>query len=107
MSDDGQVQFGLSMPDDLQGGVYANMANVWHTPHEFTIDFFAQALPGSVDDGSGGQVVPFVGVTRVRVPPSVIFELARAISINVDAWEQSTGRQVPTQDGGGFLGEDS
>lgn len=102
MSADEPVQFGLTMPEDLQGGVYANMANVWHTAHEFTIDFFAQALPGSVDDGAGGQVVPFVGVSRVRVPPSVIFELARAISINVDAWEQSTGRQVPSSEGPGY-----
>lgn len=100
MPEDSPVQFSLTMPEDLQGGVYANMANVWHTTHEFTIDFFAQALPGSVEDGSGAQVVPFVGVTRVRVPPSVIFELARAISINVDNWEQSTGRQVSAPDSG-------
>lgn len=33
-----ELSFDIKVPPDLEGGVYANFMNIWHTPHEFTFD---------------------------------------------------------------------
>ncbi len=85
----------FNMPEELVAGVYANFAVVWHTAHEFTLDFFAPAGPERTDT-NGEPTMPFMGVARVRVPVSVVFEIARAISTNVSRWEQATGQRLPS-----------
>ena len=63
---------------------------VWHTYHEFTLDFsVAPTVPTGVTDESGNAVIPSRVVARIKVPHSVIFEIARAISTNVDEYEQA------------------
>jgi len=37
----------LKLPDDMLGGVYANMASISHTASEFCFDFIAQFFPRS------------------------------------------------------------
>jgi len=37
----------LKLPDDMLGGVYANMASISHTENEFCFDFIAQFFPRS------------------------------------------------------------
>ena len=37
----------LKLPDDMLGGVYANMASISHTGSEFCLDFIAQFFPRS------------------------------------------------------------
>jgi Protein of unknown function (DUF3467) len=68
--------------------LYANVARVWHTPFEFTLDF---GVAGAPQDGEDGLVVPVSRVTSVKIPTSVIFTLARAIAENVDAFENTYG----------------
>ena len=34
-----EPQFGFHVPEALQTGTYANFLGVWHTGHEFTLDF--------------------------------------------------------------------
>ena len=82
-------QLQVQVPDDLQGGVYANMAAVWHTPYEFTLDF-AVLQPPMADD-EGNQVVPARVVARVKFPPSQIFQLLQAINGNMTAYEEQFG----------------
>jgi hypothetical protein len=50
-------------------------------------------------DQNGELVVPTPVVARVKVPTSVIFEIARAIAENVDRYEASYGPipQAPQQ----------
>jgi hypothetical protein len=84
-----QIPASLHMPDELASGVYASMAAVWHTEHEFTLDFFVQATPGAVNDENGQTVIPYRGVARVRIPPSVIFEVARAIADNISRRDEA------------------
>jgi hypothetical protein len=52
-------------------------------------------------DANGELVVPTPVVARVKVPTSVIFEIARAIAENVDRYEASYGPipQAPQQRG--------
>ena len=83
------------LDDRLAGGVYANIANVWHTEHEFTIDFGVIEHP-RMDPDNGTQVQPVRVTSRVRLPISVVFPLVRALSDNIAQYEADTGRPVPT-----------
>jgi hypothetical protein len=77
----------INVPDSVEGGVYANAAGVWHTPHEFTLDFLTiqPSSPESPD------VVPARVVSRVKIPPTVIFDLMRALNENMTKYESTFG----------------
>lgn len=94
-----QAQVRMEIPDDMKAGVYANVAAIWHGPYEFTLDFGVAGMPEH--DADGDLVVPTPVVARVKVPTSVIFEIARAIAENVDRYEASYGPipQTPQQRG--------
>jgi hypothetical protein len=84
-----QPQIQIQVPDEQQGGQYANMALVWHTPFEFTIDF--AVLQAGTTDSEGRQVVPARVVSRVKFPPSQIFQLLQAINANMTIYESTYG----------------
>jgi Protein of unknown function (DUF3467) len=84
----------ISVPEALEAGVYANGAGVWHTAHEFTLDFLT--LLNS--DPGEPEVVPARVVSRVKVPPSVIFDLLRAINMNMTLYEQKYGAIRPVEE---------
>ena len=95
MSDEGiHVLEGEEVP---LGGVYANMANVWHTGLEFTLEF-AVSLPTSEGPTSEGHSdssehgIPIFGavtVARLKVPPQVAWSLARMIADQVAEFEKA------------------
>jgi hypothetical protein len=99
----GQPEFSLQVPDDLAAGVYSNIVAVWHTPHEFTLDF-AVIQPSELvtDDGGRQHVrVPARVVARVKIPPAQAFELMQALSKNEKIYEQTFGsisRPGPSQE---------
>ncbi len=75
------------VPDDQVAGHYANVVGAWHTPHEFAVDFaviqpFVGGAPGSMQ----ARVV-----TRVRIPPTIVFDLLRAINDNLAQYEETFG----------------
>lgn len=80
-------QFQINVPDALEAGTYANGAMVWHTAYEFTLDFIT-LQPGDPDSP---DVVPCRVVSRVRIPPTVIFDLLRALNDNMTKYEQRFG----------------
>lgn len=83
-----QLQFTFE-PGDHETGVYANIVSVWHTPWDFTLDF---ALAGNITRNEGDTTtVRAPIVARVKLPTSVIFQLARAIADNVDIYERQYG----------------
>ena len=92
-----QPELQLSLNPDLRGGAFANFATVWHTPYDFTLDFFATEPPARGSDGK--PVVPGVHTARVRIPVGVIFALARAISENVSQYEEQFGPIPVPEDG--------
>ena len=90
---DESPKIALTLADSVSpGGAYANLAVVWHTEHEFTIDF--ATLPVNPAESQNDDT-PGVVVARVKVPPSVIFNIARAISESVDQYEQQHGQLTP------------
>jgi len=82
-----QVQ--MQVPEEMQGGVYANLAMVWHTPYEFTLDF-AVTQPTAVD-ADGNALVPATLVARVKFPPTQLFQLMQAINDNMGKYESQFG----------------
>ncbi len=83
----------LRVDDDHMAGAYANVANVWHSPYEFTIDF-AVLQPAAAQPGVQPVNEAYV-TSRVRLPVAVIYPLLRALSDNIAIYERQYG-PVPT-----------
>jgi len=83
VADDGQ-QLNVVVPPDQAIGSYASLVGVWHTPHEFAIDFCV--VQPFLPDGPGAQVV-----SRVRVPPTIVFELLKMLNQNLTEYEETYG----------------
>ena len=88
-----QVRFEMSISETDVVGVYSNFLGVWHTPHEFTLDFAVTqpAMPGTDEEGVSITRVPCQVVARVRVPPTVLFDFLRTINENLSNYEGSFG----------------
>jgi hypothetical protein len=82
---EGGQQIQISINDALKHGIYANFLVVSHSAHEFTLDF-CQVLPG----GDGGAVQADV-VSRVKVAPTMVGKIIRALNTNMTAYEDKFG----------------
>lgn len=80
----------VTVPDDVRHGVYANLALVSHSGHEFSLDLC------QVQHGAEGDEVRADVVSRVHLPPTVVRPLIRTLQANLDAYEGRFGavRQV-------------
>lgn len=76
----------VNVPPDKIAGSYANVVSVWHTPHDFAIDFCVNQPYASGPDALAVQVV-----SRVRIPPTIVLDLLRALSDNLGQYEQELG----------------
>jgi len=93
-------RFEVSIAPELEGGVYASFANLWHTPDVFTLDFAALAAPPVRIEGEDGRTYTQIQtriVSRVRIPPGQVFELMKALESQLSMWEAETG-QRPSAD---------
>ena len=89
-----QIEFEPHSDPALEAGVYANGLAIWHTPHEFTFDFFVSSQPPVEARTAEGELViraPHRQVARVRVPPTSVFDIIRTISQNLALYEQKFG----------------
>ena len=77
----------IELSDEIAAGVYANLAVITHSPSEFVLDFI--------------QIMPNVPQARVRarviVTPQNAKRLLRALSENVQRYEQQFGKIVDDQ----------
>lgn len=80
-----QPQIRVVVDDDRKHGEYANFVVVSHGPHEFTIDF-CQLLPS----GDPKQVNADV-VSRIRVAPTMVGQMLRALNANLTNYESKFG----------------
>ena len=91
-------QMSVHLPEGVVGGHYADFAAIWHTPDYFVFDFAVLAQPPAVataPDGSQVNVAEAQVVTRVRVPPSQVIEIMKALGQQLDSWERETGQKPP------------
>ena len=87
----------VHVPEELVDGVYANLLSVWHTAYEFTLDFASlqQMVTGVSPDGEEVNVIPTRVVSRVKIPPTQIFEILRALNENMSHYEATYGPISP------------
>jgi len=87
------LQFRIEVPPEELGGSYANFLSVWHTAHEFTLDFAVTQPPEPADpaDADSPIVVSCHVVSRVKIPVSVVFDVLRALNQNMTRYEGSYG----------------
>jgi len=79
---------------EIMAGVYANFANVSHSPYEFTITF------ARVDHEVEEEEVPGVVVARVNLSPRFMQELIEAMEDNLSKWRTREGiKNLPEFDG--------
>jgi hypothetical protein len=86
----------LTASPEAESGVYADFAAVWHHDACFVLDFAALVRPPEVvedEDGTAHRDLTVRLVSRVRVPPSQIFEIMKALEQQLSAWERETGRR--------------
>ena len=95
------VQLAVQLAPDQEVGVFADFANLWHTPNTFVLDFLATKMPPHPQMGQDGQQLPGAPIlearvaARVRIPSEQIFPLIAALQQQGDAWLQETGRSEP------------
>lgn len=91
--------YSIDLPPEVAPGRYADFASIWHTPNIFVIDFVAMSQPPSVNVGDAGQPQMLLNgqvVSRIRIPPQQVFELAKALTQQLEQWEQETGQRPPS-----------
>ena len=85
----------ISVPPEHEVGVFASFASVWRTHDSFVLDFATEVRPPEVtEDAEGGSRyvhVPARVVSRVRIPPSQVWELMRSLERNLSAYERESG----------------
>jgi hypothetical protein len=97
------VNFRLDVPEEERGGRYSNFLAVWHTGHEFTLDFAATQPPQPPDssDEESRAVVPCQVVARVRIPVSLVFDVLRTLNENMTRYEAKYGEIRRVEQAGG------
>jgi hypothetical protein len=86
----GTPRFEVQLPPELETGQYANFLAVWHSPHDFTLDY---AVTGqATQDADGAVTVPCRVVARIKIPLTVVEAMLQALATNVSLFEQAAGR---------------
>ncbi|GAA5045893.1 hypothetical protein HNP84_002535 [Thermocatellispora tengchongensis] len=98
MNEEPESHLEVSISAEVEAGQYANFASVWHTRDGFVLDFAVITRPPQLaDDPQSGQrilSVPTRIVSRIRLPPSQVFELMKALEQQLTAYEKETGHKV-------------
>ena len=84
-----EAVFEVQVPDDLEVGQYANFLAVWHSPHDFTLDFAVTGQGVPTEDGKVN--VPCRVIARIKIPPTVAEAMLQAPAANVSRYEEAAG----------------
>ena len=97
--DEAEPTIQFYVPPEQEEGAYAHLFAVWHTAYDFTIDFAVTQppRPAGLDDDGVGTIAPARVVSRVRVPPGLVFDLIRAINANMSSYEAEWGEIAPPE----------
>jgi Protein of unknown function (DUF3467) len=98
VNDEPENRLEVSISAEVESGQYANFVSVWHTQDGFVLDFAVITRPPQLaNDPSSGQhfvSVPTRIVSRIRIPPSQVFELMKALEQQLTAYEHETGHKA-------------
>ena len=100
MPDEAPRQFEIDLPPDSSAAPTPTSRTCGTRPTVFVMDFLTLAQPPreqvDAETGERHTVVPARVVSRIRIPPEQVFELAKALTQQLEFWEQETGRRTPT-----------
>jgi hypothetical protein len=93
----------IRTPESQTAGTYANGVGVWSTQTDITIDFLITLPPEQGTDPNGDPVIvaPQQVVSRVKIPPVLVFQLMRNLGAAQDAYEKQFGA-IPDHRGATF-----
>ncbi|MFN2606995.1 MAG: DUF3467 domain-containing protein [Acidimicrobiales bacterium] len=83
------INIAIHVPEELRNGVYADFLSVWHSAHDFTLDFCVTDQP--MQDPEGNVTTPCRVVARVKVPLTLADDVLRALADNVSRFEDMAG----------------
>ncbi len=83
---DSWIEYDVTVPPEHDAGSYANLLMVWHTEHEFTLDFCA---PYSEPADPAPRAI--LVVSRLRVPVTMMFEMIRVMNERMTEYESRWG----------------
>lgn len=92
------VSLELVVPPEEEAGRYSNLLSVWHTQHEFTLDFAVLPQPTVVEEGTTEVQVQAQVVARLRIPPTLLFSILQTLNTNLSRYEENFG-EVRKTDG--------
>jgi hypothetical protein len=89
----------IRLDNQQETGVFADFANIWHTPSSFVLDFISVVQPAMLRKTEDGvDAPPLMNGTvcsRVRIPPEQIFQIIKALEIQSQQWLSESGRSEP------------
>ena len=92
----------MTVTPETEVGEYAAFVSVWRTQDCFVLDFATEVRPPEVaeDPEAGGLYVhvPARVVSRVRIPPSQVWELMKTLEQHLSAYEMETGKSGHAQE---------
>lgn len=94
-------EYDIDIPIEVEPGVYADFASIWHTADSFVLDFAVlkrPPKPSVADDGSRVVKIPTRVVSRVRIPPSQVFEIMKGLEQQLSMWERTRAQQKRSPD---------
>lgn len=108
MSGGQEQRFEIEVTPEIEAGVHADFTTIWHTPDTFVLDFASLRHPPHLsEDAESGQqtvILPTRITARVKIAAAQVFELMKALEIQLSMWERETGRRPP-DDGESLPGE--
>src|SRR5690625_3139118 len=103
-------KYDVDIPAEVEAGTYADFASIWHTNDSFVLDFAVfKRLPRPETSDDGGRVVnvPVKVVSRVRIPPSQVFEIMKGVERQLSMWERQKARRLGNRGEGGDADSDT
>lgn len=85
----------IEIPSDVPT-TFADVANLWHTPDVFVIDFLSMVAPpqpGADPAGTDSLIIPLRVAHRVKIAPAQVFELMKALEKQLSAYELEKGQK--------------
>lgn len=90
----------INMPPEQMVGHYADFVSIWHNAETFILDFVSVGSPPVPMPGLDGQTVPTLQcqiVSRVRIPPSQVWEIMKGLQNQLGLWENEHPDRKPPQ----------
>jgi hypothetical protein len=88
-----EINVDLDIPPEVRRGVYANSFNIWFSPYEFAFDWAVadEVKAEDPDDPTSPLRLPVIGVARVRLPTSLVFDVLRGLNQAMTRYESIFG----------------